>query len=71
MALVEAELDRRWPETKIEPSLTRISTLMDLLGSPQQSYPAIHVAQMYNDAVFATRRGFWLKVDWSKGGETL
>ncbi|MFC9997068.1 bifunctional folylpolyglutamate synthase/dihydrofolate synthase [Nocardia sp. NPDC127526] len=44
MALVEAELDQRWPETKIEPSLTRISTLMDLLGSPQQGYPAIHVA---------------------------
>nr|WP_107660134.1 folylpolyglutamate synthase/dihydrofolate synthase family protein [Nocardia suismassiliense] len=44
MALVEAELDTRWPETKIEPSLTRIATLMDLLGSPQQSYPAIHVA---------------------------
>ncbi|WP_416382453.1 bifunctional tetrahydrofolate synthase/dihydrofolate synthase [Nocardia cyriacigeorgica] len=44
MALVEAELDRRWPETKIEPSLTRIATLMDLLGSPQQSYPAIHIA---------------------------
>ncbi|WP_067478595.1 bifunctional tetrahydrofolate synthase/dihydrofolate synthase [Nocardia amamiensis] len=44
LALVEAELDQRWPETKIEPSLTRIATLMDLLGSPQQSYPAIHVA---------------------------
>src|SRR5690606_25723867 len=44
MALVEAELDRRWPETKIEPSLTRIATLMDLLGSPQQAYPAIHIA---------------------------
>ncbi|WP_419150638.1 bifunctional tetrahydrofolate synthase/dihydrofolate synthase [Nocardia vinacea] len=44
MALVEAELDRRWPETKIEPSLTRITTLMDLLGSPQQNYPAIHIA---------------------------
>nr|WP_051022219.1 folylpolyglutamate synthase/dihydrofolate synthase family protein [Nocardia pneumoniae] len=44
MALVEAELDQRWPEAKIEPSLTRIATLMDLLGSPQQSYPAIHVA---------------------------
>ncbi|WP_174550170.1 bifunctional tetrahydrofolate synthase/dihydrofolate synthase [Nocardia arthritidis] len=44
MALVEAELDRRWPETKIEPSLTRIATLMDLLGSPQQNYPAIHIA---------------------------
>ncbi|MFF0631639.1 bifunctional folylpolyglutamate synthase/dihydrofolate synthase [Nocardia sp. NPDC004151] len=44
MALVEAELDQRWPETKIEPSLSRIATLMDLLGSPQQSYPAIHIA---------------------------
>ncbi|MBF6248061.1 dihydrofolate synthase, partial [Nocardia elegans] len=44
MALVEAELDQRWPETKIEPSLTRIATLMDLLGSPQQAYPAIHIA---------------------------
>ncbi len=44
MALVEAELDQRWGETKIEPSLTRIATLMDLLGSPQQNYPAIHIA---------------------------
>jgi dihydrofolate synthase/folylpolyglutamate synthase len=41
---VEAQLDTRWPETKIEPSLTRISALMDLLGSPQHGYPAIHVA---------------------------
>nr|EMP13878.2 dihydrofolate synthase [Gordonia sp. NB41Y] len=44
LAEVEADLDTRWPETKIEPSLTRISTLMDLLGSPQHAYPAIHVA---------------------------
>ena len=44
LALVEAELDKRWPETKIEPSTARISALMDLLGSPQRSYPAIHVA---------------------------
>ncbi|QNG21252.1 bifunctional folylpolyglutamate synthase/dihydrofolate synthase [Rhodococcus triatomae] len=43
LTLVEAELDRRWPETKIEPSLTRIAALMDLLGSPQRAYPAIHV----------------------------
>ncbi|GAC69040.1 folylpolyglutamate synthase [Gordonia soli NBRC 108243] len=41
---VEAELDTRWPETRIEPSLTRIAALMDLLGSPQRSYPAIHIA---------------------------
>src|SRR5690606_41089726 len=44
MALVEAELDRRWPETKIEPSLARIAALMDILGSPQRNYPVIHVA---------------------------
>src|SRR6185295_6002604 len=30
--------------TKIEPSLTRITALMDLLGSPQRAYPSIHVA---------------------------
>ena len=41
---VEAQLDTRWPETKIDPSLARISALMDLLGSPQRGYPAIHIA---------------------------
>lgn len=41
---VEHLLDQRWPETKIEPSLTRISALMDLLGSPQRAYPTIHIA---------------------------
>jgi dihydrofolate synthase/folylpolyglutamate synthase len=41
---VEHLLDQRWPETKIEPSLNRISALMDLLGSPQRSYPSIHIA---------------------------
>ncbi|KJX75131.1 bifunctional tetrahydrofolate synthase/dihydrofolate synthase [Mycobacterium lepromatosis] len=41
---VEHLLDQRWPETRIEPSLTRISALMDVLGSPQLSYPSIHVA---------------------------
>ncbi|MGV9868371.1 bifunctional folylpolyglutamate synthase/dihydrofolate synthase, partial [Rhodococcus koreensis] len=43
LTLVEAELDKRWPETKIEPSLSRIAALMDILGSPQDGYPAIHV----------------------------
>jgi len=41
---VEHLLDQRWPETRIEPSLTRMTALMDLLGSPQLSYPSIHVA---------------------------
>jgi dihydrofolate synthase/folylpolyglutamate synthase len=41
---VEHLLDQRWPETKIEPSLTRIDALMELLGSPQRGYPSIHIA---------------------------
>jgi dihydrofolate synthase/folylpolyglutamate synthase len=41
---VEHLLDQRWPETKLEPSLARISALMELLGSPQRSYPSIHIA---------------------------
>jgi dihydrofolate synthase/folylpolyglutamate synthase len=41
---VERELDRRWPETRIEPSLIRIAALADLLGSPQRAYPVLHVA---------------------------
>jgi dihydrofolate synthase/folylpolyglutamate synthase len=44
MLQVEHLLDQRWPETKIEPSLTRITALMDLLGSPQRGYPSIHIA---------------------------
>ena len=34
LAEVEAELDQRWPETKIDPSLERIEMLMDILGWP-------------------------------------
>jgi dihydrofolate synthase/folylpolyglutamate synthase len=41
---VEAKLDRRWPESRIEPSLTRIAALVDLLGSPQRCYPVLHIA---------------------------
>ncbi len=41
---VEHLLDQRWPETRIEPSLIRITALMDLLGSPQRGYPSIHIA---------------------------
>lgn len=41
---VEHLLDQRWPETKLDPSTTRISALMELLGSPQRGYPSIHVA---------------------------
>ncbi|WP_284742068.1 bifunctional tetrahydrofolate synthase/dihydrofolate synthase [Amycolatopsis sp. RTGN1] len=41
---VEAELNQRWPETKIEPSLTRISALTQLLGEPNHGYPVLHIA---------------------------
>jgi dihydrofolate synthase/folylpolyglutamate synthase len=41
---VEAKLNRRWPESQIEPSLTRIAQLVDLLGSPQRCYPVLHIA---------------------------
>jgi dihydrofolate synthase/folylpolyglutamate synthase len=41
---VEHLLDQRWPETKLEPSTTRITALLELLGSPQRGYPSIHVA---------------------------
>ncbi len=41
---VEHLLDQRWPETKLEPSTTRIVALLELLGSPQRAYPSIHVA---------------------------
>ena len=41
---VEHLLDQRWGETKLEPSTTRMEALMEMLGSPQRSYPSIHVA---------------------------
>ena len=41
---IEKALLNRWPETRIAPTLERISTLADYLGSPQLSYPTIHIA---------------------------
>ena len=40
---IEAALLARWPETRIGPTLERISALTDILGSPQLTYPTIHV----------------------------
>ncbi|WP_214402448.1 bifunctional folylpolyglutamate synthase/dihydrofolate synthase [Pseudonocardia lacus] len=40
---VEAELDQRWPETVMQPSLERISALVDLLGEPHRGYPVVHL----------------------------
>lgn len=38
------ELQSRWPENVIEPSLARISAVLNLLGDPQLTYPVIQVA---------------------------
>jgi dihydrofolate synthase/folylpolyglutamate synthase len=40
---IEAALLARWPETRIAPSTERIGALVDILGSPQLTYPTIHV----------------------------
>ena len=40
---IEQALLARWPETRISPTLDRISALTDMLGSPQLTYPTIHV----------------------------
>ena len=42
LARVEAALNARWPQ-RIEPDLTRITDLVDVLGSPQRAYPSIHI----------------------------
>lgn len=44
LKVIEQGLMARWPESIIEPTLVRISALTDLLGSPQLSYPTIHLA---------------------------
>ncbi len=44
LAVVEAELDERWLETKIDPTLKRIADVMDFMGNPQHSFPSIHIA---------------------------
>lgn len=40
---VEAALDRRWPETVLEPSTDRIAALVDALGDPHRGYPVVHL----------------------------
>ncbi len=37
------ELEARWPETRISPTLSRIRTLTQYLGDPQRAFPVIHV----------------------------
>ena len=43
LARLWTELEARWPENVIEPTLARIAALTDLLGQPQTTYPVIHV----------------------------
>ena len=42
-AEAEQALLSRWPETKLDPSLERITALTQLLGDPQHAYPVIHL----------------------------
>lgn len=40
---VRRELESRWPETRISPTLSRIRSLTQLLGDPQRAYPVVHI----------------------------
>jgi dihydrofolate synthase/folylpolyglutamate synthase len=42
-AEAEDALLSRWPETRLEPSLNRITAFLDVLGNPQTAYPVIHL----------------------------
>src|SRR5919205_931399 len=64
---VEEQLLGRWPETRLQPSLARISALVDLVGSPHRAYPVIHVAGTNGKTTTARMvdellRGFGLRV---------
>lgn len=41
---VWAELQSRAPENEIEPSLTRMMRLLDLMGHPERAYRTLHIA---------------------------
>ncbi|MGB3858373.1 MAG: folylpolyglutamate synthase/dihydrofolate synthase family protein [Ornithinimicrobium sp.] len=43
MALVTEEIMQRAPESEIEPTLDRVAEVMDLMGSPQRSFPVVHL----------------------------
>ncbi|WP_328996159.1 bifunctional folylpolyglutamate synthase/dihydrofolate synthase [Kribbella sp. NBC_01245] len=40
---IERRLLARWPETKLEPSLDRIVSVLRLLGDPQRRYRSVHI----------------------------
>ena len=67
LARVEKELLARWPESGLEPSLTRINALVDLLGSPHRAMPVVQVAGTNGKTSTARMidellRGFGLRV---------
>src|SRR5437763_13179630 len=67
MARVEKELLARWRESRLEPSLTRINALVDLLGAPHRAYPVVQVAGTNGKTTTARMidellRGFGLRV---------
>ena len=67
LAEVEAALAVRWPESQLDPSLTRISDLMTVLGDPQGAIPVILVAGTNGKTstarmIDSVLRGFGLRV---------
>src|SRR3954464_6921388 len=67
LARVEQELLARWPESRLEPSLTRISALVDLLGAPHRAFPVVQVTGTNGKTTTARMidellRGFGLRV---------
>jgi dihydrofolate synthase/folylpolyglutamate synthase len=64
---VEQALLARWPENRLDPSLARISALVDLLGSPQRAFPVVQVTGTNGKTTTARMidellRGFGLRV---------
>lgn len=43
-AAVQRALLERWPESRIGPGVERVTDLLDMLGEPQRTIPAIHIA---------------------------
>ncbi|WP_172652522.1 bifunctional folylpolyglutamate synthase/dihydrofolate synthase [Rhodococcus opacus] len=43
LSSIESELQNRWPENKLEPTLGRISALLKLAGDPHRGYSTIHI----------------------------
>ncbi len=43
LASLWEQLEGRWPENRIEPTLARIGAVVSLLGDPQSAYPVVHV----------------------------